>query len=442
MLTDGPDPTSIQFSLFTTPVSRGPHRAETWTLADLHNAISAGHWWDVITPIRELAPHKREKDKSGKRKSTLAQQYSDLKDQTLPYAVFSGTWDPRHRHADGFNCKAKECPGNGLLQPSGLRLLDLDDLHDGEAAWIFAAVDDGTLPWAAAAWTSTGGDGIHIVAWLDPAPTDQATSHAAPTPPWPAISPPTSPASKSPTTPAAKTSCAPPSYPPTATPASARTPRLSCGRTSRSPKSSLGLTRSQPRHVRTPIARGCAKPLDAMAQHQIGGQHDESDFLSVMANMKCYGFSFHAFDQWAADAGCTCEREPRWNQPPASNQSDRPGWAIINLAAKRYGYEKPRPDQPIPEAEPGANPQIVPNRWFEIGQWIAERILIPDFAYVPQENHEPAWWQWIDGCRWSLLSTNSHTIADRLHARQFTLAARLKADGNEEAAHMVGNHRT
>ena len=83
----------------------------------------------------------------------------------------------------------------------------------------------------------------------------------------------------------------------------------------------------------------------------------------------------------------------------------------------------------------------MPNRWFEIGQWIAERILIPDFAYVPQDNHEPAWWQWIGGCRWSLLSNNSHTISDRLHARQFTLAARLKADGNEEAAHMVGNHR-
>ena len=181
MLTDTLDvnPATIQFSLFTTPVSRGPHRAETWTLADLHNAIKAGHWWDVIAPIREIAPHKQEKDESGKRKSALAQRYSDLKDKTLPYAVFSGTWDPRHRHADGFNCKAKECPGNGLLQPSGLRLLDIDDLHDGEGEWIFAAIDEGTLPWAAAAWTSTGGDGIHIVAWLDPAPTDQATSHAA-----------------------------------------------------------------------------------------------------------------------------------------------------------------------------------------------------------------------------------------------------------------------
>ena len=169
MLTDGPDPTAIQFSLFTTPVSRGPHRAETWTLADLHNAIRAGHWWDVIAPVRELAPHKQEKDESGKRKSALAQQYSDLKDQTLPYAVFSGTWNPRHRHADGFNCKAKECPGNGLLQPSGLRLLDL-----GRSPRRRGSMDlrrrrrTVPCPGAAAAWTSTGGDGIHIVAWLGP----------------------------------------------------------------------------------------------------------------------------------------------------------------------------------------------------------------------------------------------------------------------------------
>ena len=44
MLTDTLDvnPATIQFSLFTTPVSRGPHRAEIWTLADLHNAIRAG----------------------------------------------------------------------------------------------------------------------------------------------------------------------------------------------------------------------------------------------------------------------------------------------------------------------------------------------------------------------------------------------------------------
>ena len=121
-----------------------------------------------------------------------------------------------------------------------------------------------------------------------------------------------------------------------------------------------------------------------MAQHQVGSQHDESHLLATMANMKAFGFTFAEFDQWAADAGCTCNREPRWQQPPASNQSDRPGRSIINLAAKHYGYEKPQPSQPIPNDEPGANPQLVPHRWFEIGQWIAERILIADFAYVPK----------------------------------------------------------
>ena len=448
MLTNTPgiNPAAIQFSLFTTPVSRGPHRAETWTLADLHNAIRSGHWWDVIAPVREIARHKQEKDESGKRKSALAQQYSNLKDQTLPYAVFSGTWDPRHRHADGHACKSDKCPGNGLLQPSGLRLLDIDDLHDDEGEWIFAAIDEGTLPWAAAAWTSTGGDGIHIVSWLDPAPTNQATSHAAYAAlardlaiNLPGIEVANDTSSKNLMRPAFVSADSTARLRENATPFRWMDAPAPQGTPNRfEPPKAYTEPPVAPRDADRQLVLNA---LDAMAQHQVGSQHDESHLLATMANMKAFGFTFAEFDQWAADAGCTCKREPRWQQPPASNQSDRPGRAIINLAAKHYGYEKPRPDQPIPDAEPEANPQIVPHRWFEIGQWIAERILIPDFAYVPQENHEPAWWQWIDGCRWSILSTNSHTIADRLHARQFTLAARLKADGNEEAANMVGNHR-
>ena len=441
MPTNGIDPTNLRFSLFTSPVNRQPHVAETITLRQLHEATVAGRWWDLIKPVRELAPHKQERDpKNPQRKGPRAAEYSRLKESTLPYSVLSGVWDTKHRHADGFKHRDKPCPINGIQEASGLRLLDLDDLHDGEAAWIFAAIDDGTLPWAAAAWTSTGGAGIHIVAWLDPAPTDQATSHAA----YAAL--------------ARDLASSLPGIEIANDPSSKNLMRsafVSDDSDARLRENATPfLWKDQPQPEEPPRAhQESASPrpdadrqfvfqaLDAMAQHQVGGQHDESDFLSVMANMKEFGCMFAEFDQWAADAGCTCEREPRWNQPPASNQSDRPGWAIINLAAKRYGYEKPRPDQPIPDAEPGANPQIVPNRWFEIGQWIAERILIPDFAYVPQENHEPAWWQWIGGCRWSLLSTNSHTIADRLHARQFTLAARLKADGNEESAQMVGNHR-
>ena len=275
---------------------------------------------------------------SANRRSRSSTPTSKIKRCPTPFS--SGTWDPRHRHADGFNCKAKECPGNGLLQPSGLRLLDLDDLDQGAADWIFAAIDEGTLPWAAAAWKSTGGDGIHIIAWLDPAPTDQATSHA--------------------------------SYAALARDLAANLPGIEVANDT----SSKNLMRAafisadsaarlrddakpfrwmdQPQPEEPPRAhQESASPrpdadrqvvlqaLDAMRQHQVGGQHDESDFLSVMANMKCYGFSFHAFDQWAADAGCTCQREPRWQQPPASNQSDLPGWAIVHLAARRYGFEKP-----------------------------------------------------------------------------------------------------
>ena len=78
--------------------------------------------------------------------------------------------------------------------------------------------------------------------------------------------------------------------------------------------------------------------LDTMAAGRAG--EDDNHLLAVLGNMKELGFAFAAFDAWAADAGCTCNREPRWNAPPQGAQSDRPGWAIVNLAAARYGMPK------------------------------------------------------------------------------------------------------
>ena len=62
--------------------------------------------------------------------------------------------------------------------------------------------------------------------------------------------------------------------------------------------------------------------------------------LAVMGNMKALGGTFDAFDRWAKAAGCTCpDRLNRWNNPPSGNQSDKPGWAIINLATRHYRFE-------------------------------------------------------------------------------------------------------
>ena len=168
-----------QFTLFTSPVSSPRHIGQTWTLEDLRDAIVSARWHDLIAAVRELAPYKKQKDHTGKRKSAKSQAYSRLKETTLPYAVVSGTWDPDHRHADGARHKGEPCDVNGLLSPSGLRLLDLDDLDSTDRDHIMSELRGAVVPWAAACWLSPGGDGLHLIAALDPAPVCQADSYIA-----------------------------------------------------------------------------------------------------------------------------------------------------------------------------------------------------------------------------------------------------------------------
>ena len=168
-----------RFTLFSSPVRSARHTGESCTLEDLHRAVASEHWYHKISPVRKLAPYKNEKDPTGKRKSDCALEYSQLKESTLPYAVLSGTWDTDHRHADGSTHKGQPCEVNGLISPSGMRLLDLDDLDSMDRAFIMSELRDGVVPWAAACWLSAGGDGLHLVATLDPAPACQADSHTS-----------------------------------------------------------------------------------------------------------------------------------------------------------------------------------------------------------------------------------------------------------------------
>ena len=167
------------FTLFTSSVSSTPHTGDEWTLEELHNAVASQRWYDKVSAIRDLAPYKLEKTPDGKRKSERARKYSQLKERTLPYAVLSGTWDPAHRHADGGKHKGENCNVNGIILPSGNRLMDLDNLACKSRDQIIAELKVGAVPWAAACWLSPGGDGQHLIAALDPAPACQADSHAA-----------------------------------------------------------------------------------------------------------------------------------------------------------------------------------------------------------------------------------------------------------------------
>ena len=457
------------FTVFSSPVTSGRHRGTDWTLEELAAAVRDGTWADKIRPIRALARHKNEKDETGKRKSQRAAQYSELKETTLRYAVLSGTWDLAHRHADSATHAKKPCEVNGLIEPSGLRLLDLDDVPACNRAAIKIALDDGALPWAAACWLSPGGDGLHLVALLEPAPTCQAESHAA----FAALL--ADLADRLPDAKAASDASAKnlmrPSFvshdpdarvypdarpflwqepgPPETHQDTGDAPAGHGRRTSRGNGATETHHAAPGRANRLPPETIHAA-LDKMASGRAG--HDDNHLLAVMGNMAALGYSFEDFDEWAEAAGCTCaNRRARWDSPPTGQQADRPDWAIVNLAAAHYGFER-RPartrhettgythrehDEDDAKATAiDASGEGLPARWRDVGLWVASQVLYPHYLYEPQS---AAWWTWRDECRWEMLLTTSHEVGDRLHQHQYALAHRLRLAGADETAALVAS---
>ena len=438
------------FTLFVSAVSKKPHKGADSTLEDLYEDIKGGTWWNQVAQVRELAPYKDDKDETGKNKSKLAKEYSALKETILPYSVVSGTWNLEHRHADGANHDDVPCEINGILTPSGIRLLDLDKLNEGQQDAIKATLDAGIVPWASACWKSPGGDGLHLFAALDPPPTCQSESHQAFAAliedlktkiPYAEHS--SDPSSKNLMRPAFVSADSKARIYPDAIPLRWQ----ESGNSEADQQTQQGNKKGNKgkRNKRNKPAGKDAPPelvqqaLDAMATGRAG--EDDSDMLGVMGNMKTYGFSFTEFDDWAADAGCTCNREPRWNAPPQGTQSDRPGWAIVNMAQKRYGMPKKGRTKPDWSSNPtdelvddsGAN---LPARWFNVGLWVAEQVLCPDYVY---ESKSAAWWAWRDECHWEMLPTNSHEIGDRLHTQQYALAHQLRISGADATAALTAS---
>ena len=348
------------FTLFGSAVNKKPHRGKDCTLDELHNKVKTGEWWDKVDKVRELAPYKDEKDRTGKKKSPRASEYSKLKEDTLPYAVVSGTWDLAHRHADGSSHGKEPCETNGIKTPSGIRLLDLDGLSEKQQKAIKATLDAGIVPWAAACWKSTGGDGLHLFAALDPPPTCQSESHAAfaaliadlgrNMPSYARHS--SDPSSKNLMRPSFVSADSDARIYPDACPL--RWQDLGNSGADQDTQPTLDTFADQPNQQgnKTASRQGnkgqqnrkdappelVRKALDWLAAGRAG--EIDNHMLAVLGNMKAYGRTFDEFDAWAADAGCTCDREPRWNAAPQANQSDQPGWAIVNLARKHYGMPK------------------------------------------------------------------------------------------------------
>ena len=361
-------------TLYAGPVSNvgnDPRAMEHADLADLHTLVRDGKWEAQVAAVRALVAHKGEKDENGK--PTKKSKAYDAAKRRLPFSVVSGHYEPDHRHspdpqkpnpeqpnhADRF----PECEAGGAHPPvpSGIRFLELDDLDEDELAAAMSRIQ--AHPSVIACWRSPGGRGLHIFVLMDPKPTNNAEAHATfeyatralgiacigdasvknlarlafvshdPDAYW------------NPADPVALVWEVPKNAPQgeksgvdddSRTPNKART-----GPETDSAESPAGDGKTHPggseRGGDDADERLVSDALAALAAGQAG--LSDNHMLAVMGNMKHLGRTFEEFDQWAAAAGCTCERRGRWDNPPSGKQSNKPGWVIVNLAAAHYGFK-------------------------------------------------------------------------------------------------------
>ena len=374
---DGPssiDTTSTSYpvSLYDPPVQNvGRHsdRMSNVDLAYLHAQVRAGRWAEQVARVRALASHKKEKGEDGEL-TEEAKAYDVAKTRALPFALVSGHYVPGHRHSPdpqkpnpqkpNHADHHPECAVGGAypIVPSGIRFVELDDINDAQAL-ASAKERLQAHPAVVACWRSPGGNGLHVFAVVDPQPTNDAEAHAA----YAAVVAELGIASVDDTSVKnlarlAFVSHDPDAYwNPSAIPITweiletwgskgghraktgANEPRRGPCATSDGENLDGGKTQSGgPEGGGTDAGiRFVEAALAAMVPGRAG--ENDNHLLAVMSNLKALGMGFDAFDRWADDAGCTCDRRPRWDNPPSGSQSSTPGWAIVNLAAKYYGFE-------------------------------------------------------------------------------------------------------
>ncbi len=344
--------------------------------------IREGRWAKIVDRVRESADHKDARGVDGKR-SQQAVAYDEAK-RRLPFWTPAGRFVEGHRHAPDQRQPATSEHGKsfpacamaeGLYPPvilSGLRFLELDHLNDPEdLARERTRIE--AHPSVVSCWLSAGGHGLHVTVAMEPAPATNAEAHMAFEVACAAIEiSATGDASVKNLARVAFVSHDPEAHfnrdarplvwgmpeTPTRGPFGADSgeaePHQSHGEARKwsqtdktateaeklppgTPSTKNGATRE--RYAPRNDASGdlIARSLASMIAGQAG--HNDSHTLAVMGNMIALGYSFDEFDQWAAAAGCTCNRRHRWDNPPMGRQSDKPGWAIVNLAEKHYKFQ-------------------------------------------------------------------------------------------------------
>ncbi len=335
-------------------------------VADVAEGIRNGKWQKPVAQARGLAAYKDETGADGKR-TRNAIAYDQAKKQ-LPFWIAAGHFVAGHRHAPDYRQSPTSAHGKnfpecvsaeGRYPPvslSGLRFLEVDYLNDpikraAERARIAAH------PSVVSCWVSAGGNGLHVTVLMDPKPASNSEAHVAFE--YAAVAlglAATGDAAVKNMSRAAFVSHDPDAYLNLdATPLPWEMPEHSpqIGRTAHGRKRKAQNRRGSPKaEPPTPETGSSGKPfgpeddacedlvrraLDALIAGKAGVE--DRHMLAVMGNLKALGLGFDEFDQWADAAGCTCDRRPRWENPPAGNQSDKPGWAIVSLAAAHYGFQ-------------------------------------------------------------------------------------------------------
>ena len=339
----------------------------------------------LIKQVRDLAPHKGEKDENGK-PTQKSKAYENIKTLQLPFSV-PGHYEPCHRHspnpqrpssrpdrpahADRF----PECRQYGAHPPiefAPFKFVELDNL---DAEGIDAARESlKEQPSVICFWLSAGGHGLHIFVLLDSVPTNDDEAHAAYETAVRALGIADSVANDANVKNLARLAFM--SHDPNAWWNPSPVPLVEMPKNDAQGVKSADSAESGSRqsdgqaqksgHTRATASEGGKSPWgdsspengtagngfgpqdDASAdlvagalQAMIAGKAGENDnhLLGVMVNLQQLGHRFEDFDRWAAAAGCTCDRRPRWDNPPGRGTNDKPGWAIANLAAAHYGFQ-------------------------------------------------------------------------------------------------------
>ena len=372
---DGPSTETLPtypVTLYDPPLSNvgeDPHRMKHVSLEHVYDQVRSGEWAEGIERVRALASHKKEKLDG---KLTEEAEAYDAAKHALPFSVVSGHYMPGHRHApDPQNPRHAdrypECAVGGAypIVPSGIRFVELDDINDAQAL-ASARERLQAHPAVVACWLSPGGNGVHIFVLVDPKPSTNSEAHAA----YVAVVAELGIAavddnSVKNLSRLAFVSTDPDAYwNPAPIPIAweIRERGVAKGGHRANPRANEPLRRlfltsdgenidgkkspgSGPERGRNDAGDQLVKAaLDAMVGGRAG--EDDTHLLAVMANLKVLGWSFEEFDQWADDARCTCDRRPRWDNPPSGSQSSTPGWAIVNLAAKHYEFRYERGPPP------------------------------------------------------------------------------------------------